>query len=213
MTITGSKEECERFVAGVHHEEVEEKIYDWTTSPATETGTKMVTHLGILRGYIPCPQELHEVTAPVQEEQAELAMQMIAKYGASNWYDWEYENWGVKWGDCHTHILDESDNELPDGSYKVDYQFDTPWGTADNAFLKISAMFPTLRFDFFGSIVDPASIPSHRSRRASMEALMISEPPCAIPVSMIRSGFIRQTSSCIATISCGYWIIGRPSHS
>ena len=149
MTITGSKEECERFVAGVQHEEVEEKIYDWTTSPVTETGTKMVTHLSIFRGYLPCPQELYEINSPVREEQAELAQQMQEKYGCTNWYDWQHNNWGVKWGDCHTHILDESDNELPDGSYKVDYQFDTAWGTADDAFLKISAMFPTLRFDFF----------------------------------------------------------------
>ena len=46
-----------------------------------------------------------------------------------------------------------------------------------------------------GSIVELDSIPSHRSSRASMEALMISEPPCAIPVSMIRSGFACDTTS------------------
>ena len=44
-----------------------------------------------------------------------------------------------------------------------------------------------------------------------MEALKIREPPCAIPVSMIRSGFTDQISSCMATMSCGYWMIGRPS--
>ena len=43
-----------------------------------------------------------------------------------------------------------------------------------------------------------------------MEALKISEPPWAMPVSMIRSGLIGQISSCIATMSCGYWMIGRP---
>ena len=44
-----------------------------------------------------------------------------------------------------------------------------------------------------------------------MEALRIKEPPCAIPASMIRSGLTCQISSCIATMSCGYWMMGRPS--
>ena len=32
-----------------------------------------------------------------------------------------------------------------------------------------------------------------------------------MPVSTIRSGWSDQISSCIATMSCGYWMIGRPS--
>lgn len=149
MTITGPKEECERFVAGVDVKYIEEKTYDYSEYPPTETGTKIVKHISILQGYLPCPQELHDIISPVQEEQAELATQMTAKYGASNWYDWQHENWGVKWGDCRTELLDENDNELPDGSYQINYQFETPWGTATKAFIEISKMFPTLRFDFF----------------------------------------------------------------
>ena len=47
----------------------------------------------------------------------------------------------------------------------------------------------------------------------NVEALKISEPPWAIPVSIIRSGRTVQINSCMATISCGYWMIGRPSQS
>ena len=32
-----------------------------------------------------------------------------------------------------------------------------------------------------------------------------------MPVSTISSGCSDQISSCIATMSCGYWMIGRPS--
>ncbi len=46
-----------------------------------------------------------------------------------------------------------------------------------------------------------------------MLALMTIEPPYAIPVSMMRSGFTRQASSCIATVSCGSWMIGTPSQA
>ena len=44
-----------------------------------------------------------------------------------------------------------------------------------------------------------------------MEAEKISDPPCATPVSTIRSGRQRQITSCTASTSCGYWMIGRPS--
>ena len=46
------------------------------------------------------------------------------------------------------------------------------------------------------------------SSSASMDAKM-SDPPWAMPVSMIRSGWTRQINSCMATMSCGYWMIGR----
>jgi 3-deoxy-D-manno-octulosonic-acid transferase len=52
--------------------------------------------------------------------------------------------------------------------------------------------------------------PPQAAFSSSMAALKISEPPWAIPVSMIRSGCTRQMISCIATMSCGYWMIGRP---
>ena len=54
--------------------------------------------------------------------------------------------------------------------------------------------------------------PPQAAFSSSIDAEKISEPPCAMPVSMIRSGCTDQISSCIATMSCGYWMIGRPSH-
>ena len=51
------------------------------------------------------------------------------------------------------------------------------------------------------------------SAAPACDAQKISEPPWAMPVSTIRSGWIVQISSCIATMSCGYWMIGRPSQA
>jgi hypothetical protein len=148
MTITGSEEECKRFINSIPVEEVEVDVYDYsTTYPYEKTGTRIDKRISILQSFLPCPTELFDVTSPVREEQAELAKQMMDKYGSTDWYSWQYENWGVKWGDCHSMLEDEDvDNN---GNYVVTYAFDTPWGTATQAFLKISAMFPTLRFDFF----------------------------------------------------------------
>ena len=38
------------------------------------------------------------------------------------------------------------------------------------------------------------------------------EPPWAMPHSMTRSGLTCQMISCIAIMSCGSWMIGRPIH-
>lgn len=147
MTITGTKEECKRFMDGIKSHDEEVGIYDYTTPfPYEKTGTRIVKRLEILDSFLPCPKELYEITSPVQPEQAELAEQMMEKYGTTDWYSWQNENWGVKWGDCHTFLNQEE--ELDDGSYSATYVFDTPWGTATEAFAKISAMFPTLRFSF-----------------------------------------------------------------
>ena len=55
--------------------------------------------------------------------------------------------------------------------------------------------------------------PPQAAFSSSIDAEKISEPPWAMPVSTIRSGWSDQISSCIATMSCGYWMIGRPSQA
>lgn len=130
LEITGPKSELDRFASMLKTKEVEH----WNGSTTKE--------LRLIESFLPCPEELYEVKSPVREEQAELAQQMMDKYGATDWYSWQYDNWGVKWGDSET----ELDDSYEKGLF---YRFQTPWGTADVAFLKISAMFPELRFQFF----------------------------------------------------------------
>lgn len=111
---------------------------------------------GILDSYIPCPQELKDTVSGFysdEEKQRELDSQYeknLAKYGYRNWYDWQYDIWGVKWGDEDTYI-DEDITIVTQGesSYSIlKVSFQTPWGFADKGFLALSLMFPELVFEF-----------------------------------------------------------------
>ena len=127
MSITGSKEELERFASGIKNDR-------------------------ILESYVPCPEELRETVSGFysdedkMEELRKKGEANIAKYGHKDWYEWQYHNWGTKWGDCDTHL--EPVMESANGLYEISGQFQTAWGPATDGFLKISAMFPTLRFLF-----------------------------------------------------------------
>ena len=126
LEVTGPSEELSKFIAGIKKGKKDEY-----------TDTR---YLEIISSYIPCPTELYEVTSPLKEEQKDIAAVMLENYGAENWYNWQHDNWGVKWGDCNTFMeLDEK---------ATNFRFETAWGTADVAFLKISEMFPNLIFLF-----------------------------------------------------------------
>jgi hypothetical protein len=84
-----------------------------------------------------------------EEKMEELRKQQeanIAKYGYPNWYEWSYDNWGTKWGDCDTYL--DKAGEMADGTWEVTGSFQTAWGPADAGFLKVSALFPELLFTF-----------------------------------------------------------------
>jgi hypothetical protein len=64
----------------------------------------------------PMPDELKDTVSP-----GEVNPALVAKYGASNWYDWCIQNWGCKW-----------DTQTEDGSAERDglsvtMNFDTAW--------------------------------------------------------------------------------------
>ena len=126
LTVRGSEEEIKRFANGIKDSK-------------------------ILESYVPCPAELHETVAGFVgedkvEEHRKQQESNIAKYGHKDWYDWSYDNWGTKWGDCDTEISEPM--VFSDGSWEVQARFMTPWGPADAGFIKVSAMFPTLLFTF-----------------------------------------------------------------
>jgi|688.fasta_scaffold91753_3 hypothetical protein len=126
-SVTGSKEELQRFISGI-------------------------TDKGILESYVPCPTELRETVSGFfgDEAKAEEIRKKnednIAKYGHKDWYDWQYEEWGTKWGDCDTHL--EPMSEMNNGAHEVSITFQTAWGSASEGFRKVSAMFPSLMFTF-----------------------------------------------------------------
>jgi hypothetical protein len=57
-----------------------------------------------------------------------------------NWYNWNINNWGVKW-DASECELTESDET------SLQYQFHTPWGVAEGAMTALSEQYPDVSFN------------------------------------------------------------------
>lgn len=58
--------------------------------------------------------------------------------GIPNWYDWQSDNWGVKWDAC--------DPNVTIGVKSVRVQFDSPWGPPIKWLEKASIAHPKLKF-------------------------------------------------------------------
>jgi hypothetical protein len=80
---------------------------------------------------IPC----NNATPDQQEE-------LRRKYGSSDWYGWNCDNWGTKW-DCSDSHYTEEDKIL---------QFQTAWACPEKIIAEMKLSFPDLRFD--GSYAD-----------------------------------------------------------
>jgi hypothetical protein len=80
---------------------------------------------------IPCNN-----ATPVQQEE------LRRKYGHSDWYGWNCDNWGTKW-DCSDSHYTEEDKIL---------QFQTAWACPEKIIAEMKLVFPDLRFD--GSYAD-----------------------------------------------------------
>jgi len=55
-----------------------------------------------------------------------------------HWYNWNIRNWGVKW-EAKEVYENESDESM------LSYNFDTPWGVAENVMLELSRQYPTAK--------------------------------------------------------------------
>jgi hypothetical protein len=51
--------------------------------------------------------------------------ELIDKYGSANALDWQYANWGTKWGDCETEMTNPI---YTDTTGTVDMTFSSAWG-------------------------------------------------------------------------------------
>jgi hypothetical protein len=80
-------------------------------------------------------ENINNATPDQQEE-------LRRKYGYSNWYDWNCNNWGTKW-DCSDSHYTEEDKIL---------QFQTAWACPEKIIAEMKLVFPDLRFD--GSYAD-----------------------------------------------------------
>lgn len=81
----------------------------------------------LLQEFIPCPQELRDTVANFEPNDA-----MLAKYGYSNWYDWQVANWGTKWdvgGD------DGMTQRIDDNTLQA--SFDSAWAPPTQAYERL----------------------------------------------------------------------------
>lgn len=101
----------------------------------------------------PCPAELldtmsgfHGVGTPEQAALERKYADNIAKYGYSNWYDWNNANWGTKW-DVTPDQMDVL--ELVNGSWTVRVVFDSAWCPPDQLYHYISETYPDVELDAY----------------------------------------------------------------
>lgn len=56
-----------------------------------------------------------------------------------DWYGWALENWGCKWGDCHTELIEDEPLQLI-------FTMDFPWQVPFIGMQRISNLYPELKF-------------------------------------------------------------------
>ena len=119
-----------------------------------------------LNKIIPMPEELKNTNSPTrivtEEELAEHIKEQEAnpspfvnnpitqetndrwleQYGATNWYDWAYNNWDTKWDtDCEEVSIDDFGG--------VEYNFDTAWSPPEPICDALRELFPKLEIIWF----------------------------------------------------------------
>lgn len=63
----------------------------------------------------------------------------FAQYGAVDWYDWRWNNWGTKWNAAYTEIPAEGTAEV---------YFDTAWSPVTNLMQELSKQNPDCTFEY-----------------------------------------------------------------
>lgn len=93
----------------------------------------------------PVPEELKKYCAPVRAQYGENARQFKArvkrcenKYGASNWYDWNYRFWGTK-GIYESDIIKQTEQSIT-------YYLNSAWSPPVEWMGNVSKLFPNLSF-------------------------------------------------------------------
>ena len=94
-------------------------------------------------GTVPFPQELEGTTSgspnAIPEEEKKRHDELLAKYGAVNWYDWCIKNWGTKWNAYDTEPVEAVEDGLK-------FTFNTAW-CPPGAWLVVTAqLYPSLKF-------------------------------------------------------------------
>lgn len=83
----------------------------------------------LLNEFIPCPAELHEHASPLRDEG--LAQRFLEQYGATDWYNWQVNNWGTKWD------IGADGYEAENNGVGLVLTFDSAWSPPIGAYEKL----------------------------------------------------------------------------
>lgn len=90
-------------------------------------------------GTVPMPSSLNITEPPHTDEEKEIAVDNLQKYGHATWYGWSIANYGTKWG-----AYDVEDVE--DWGDTLIYHFQTAWSPPMQWIITTSKQFPDLVF-------------------------------------------------------------------
>jgi hypothetical protein len=96
--------------------------------------------VGLLNAFVPIPLEL--VNRPAMAPGAGSSdEQLIAKYGARDWYEWCNKNWGTKWD-----VMEDGVGFDEEGDCLI-ASFESAWAPPIAGILAISELFPDVQLD------------------------------------------------------------------
>ena len=77
-----------------------------------------------------------------------MRQDLINRFSADNWYDWQSQHWGTKW-DCYEVSNEWMETVDPNDEYSVTIQcfYLTAWSPGTPAIQTMSEQFPSLRFE------------------------------------------------------------------
>ena len=79
--------------------------------------------------FLPTPVELNDTQSPNRD--TVLAQQLIEKYGAIDWYDWNVNNWGTKWN-CTANGFERT------GEMSIKFTCETAWAPPTTLYQRIA---------------------------------------------------------------------------
>lgn len=114
-----------KYVIGASRDSVRyAKVHDKIVMPPNDLEIMYEKNVGKSKEF---PQTEYEIVELTEGEKKQLE----EKHGATNWYDWNVSNFGTKWADCYSRLVEEEENKLV-------YAFETAWVSAARMAEKIS---------------------------------------------------------------------------
>lgn len=125
VEITGSVQDVQEFLDTVKVTDDEGKDYfDFTQAnpipeelQAIHSGAITIDDVRVDTWY-----EDEDGKRPVMDM---IKKELTEKFGTYQPIDWQYNNWGTKWGDCQTELVDDTINK---SGRELHFRFESAWG-------------------------------------------------------------------------------------